>query len=143
MNPTGVRMASRPLPDVTPEQYRTFYELPTFAACWSSLGLNGRARLALQAELMKAPDAGAVVPGAGGLRKLRFAPPGGSKGKSGAVRVYYAHLPDFGVVVLAVAFGKSERVDIGPRQRRALASAVASLEAALRNRRAARLRNES
>lgn len=135
-------MAGRPLPDVPPGLYRTFYELPTFAACWGAMGLTERDRLALQAELMTDPDAGAVVRGTGGLRKLRFAPPGRSVGKSGAVRVYYAHLPEFGVVVLAVAFGKSERADIGPRERKALAAAVTALETALRNRRAARLGGE-
>jgi hypothetical protein len=136
-------MASPPLPDVPPDQYRTFYELPTFAAQWGSLKLDESDRLALQAELMTDPGAGAVVRGTGGLRKLRFSPPSQMKGKRGAVRVYYAHLPDWGVVVLAVAFGKSERADIPARQRKVLAAAVESLEAALRKRRAARARGEA
>jgi len=131
-------MVNRPLSDVPPERYRTFYELPTFSARWSAIGLTGDDLLDLQAALMADPMAGNVVPGAGGLRKLRFAPSNRPSGKSGAVRVYYAHLPRFGVVVLAVAFGKGEMADIAPRQRKALAVAVASLQTALETRRTAR-----
>lgn len=125
---------------VSPEQYRTFYDLPVFVERWAELGLGDNDLLALRAALMVSPSAGAVVPRAGGLRKLRFAPPNWRAGKSGAVRVYYAHLADFGVIVLAVVFGKSEAGDIGPTQRRALARAVGAIRAALRERRDARRR---
>jgi hypothetical protein len=125
---------------VSPEQYRTFYDLSVFVERWAELGLDGDDLLALRAALMAAPSAGAVVPGAGGLRKLRFAPPSRRTGKSGAVRVYYAHLADFGVIVLAVASGKSEADDIGLAQRRALARAVGAIRSALRERRSKRRR---
>ena len=42
---------------------------------------------ALQLHLLGRPDAGAVIPGAGGLRKLRWAVAG--RGKRGGVRVIY------------------------------------------------------
>lgn len=41
----------------------------------------------LQASLMQKPDAGALVPGSGGVRKLRWAASG--RGKRGGVRVIY------------------------------------------------------
>ena len=48
---------------------------------------------ALQSYLMQKPDAGAIVRGSGGIRKVRWAPVG--KGKSGGVRIiYYWKRPD-------------------------------------------------
>ena len=41
----------------------------------------------LQKALMRDPDAGSVVPGSGGVRKLRWAAPG--RGKHGGYRVIY------------------------------------------------------
>jgi mRNA-degrading endonuclease RelE of RelBE toxin-antitoxin system len=42
---------------------------------------------ALQEALMRAPEAGPVIPGSGGVRKLRWAAPG--RGKRGGYRVIY------------------------------------------------------
>jgi len=42
---------------------------------------------ALQCALIYKPEAGAVIPGTGGLRKLRWG--AGGKGKRGGVRVVY------------------------------------------------------
>jgi len=41
----------------------------------------------LQNELVLRPDAGKIIPGSGGLRKLRWA--GSGRGKRGGVRVIY------------------------------------------------------
>lgn len=41
----------------------------------------------LQSHLIKSPDAGAVIRGSGGVRKVRWG--AGAKGKSGGVRVIY------------------------------------------------------
>jgi mRNA-degrading endonuclease RelE of RelBE toxin-antitoxin system len=41
----------------------------------------------LQARLAADPDAGSVVPGSGGVRKLRWGQPG--RGKRGGIRVIY------------------------------------------------------
>jgi hypothetical protein len=43
--------------------------------------------LALQVHLLARPDIGAVIPGSGGVRKLRWAMPG--RGKRGGMRVIY------------------------------------------------------
>jgi mRNA-degrading endonuclease RelE of RelBE toxin-antitoxin system len=43
----------------------------------------------LQGELMKSPERGALIPGSGGVRKLRWAQSG--RGKRGGIRlIYYA-----------------------------------------------------
>ena len=51
--------------------------------------LNDAAYLDLQNELMANPQAGDVIEGTGGLRKLRQADPRRGKGKRGGFRVIY------------------------------------------------------
>ena len=59
------------------------------------------------------PDAGDLIRGSGGIRKVRWAAEG--KGKSGGVRViyYWAKLPE--QIYLLTIFGKSARADIDRR----------------------------
>lgn len=63
---------------------------------------------------MHDPTAGAVVRGAGGVRKIRFAPPGWGTGKSGAVRVYYTHVSWLRTVVLLFAHDKGTAETLTP-----------------------------
>jgi hypothetical protein len=71
----------------------------------------------LERMLIDAPDRGPVIEGTGGLRKLRFTPPGSARGKSGAYRVRYAFFPAFGTIALFVAFGKNEQSNLSPPRR--------------------------
>lgn len=66
---------------------------------------------------MERPQAGAVIPGAGGFRKVRFAPPSWGRGKRGAARVIYAYFPEFEAVVLFLIYGKNEQGNLTPRQK--------------------------
>ena len=52
--------------------------------------------LALQTALMTDPVAGPVIPGSGGVRKLRWEAPG--RGKRGGYRVIYYVRPAHGVI---------------------------------------------
>jgi hypothetical protein len=66
--------------------------------------------LGLQNYLLKYPDAGKIVRGSGGVRKLRWAISG--QGKSGGLRViYYWKRQDDEIWMLTV-YGKSERETI-------------------------------
>ena len=47
----------------------------------------------LQNRLAAAPEHGAVIPGTGGFRKLRWADPRRGKGRRGGLRVIYYLLP--------------------------------------------------
>jgi len=67
-------------------------------------------RAALIGKLAADPVAGDLVPGLGGIRKLRFAPSG--RGKSGAFRVvYYFASSDRSILALLI-YGKNEQPNI-------------------------------
>jgi hypothetical protein len=74
---------------------------------------------ALQNFLVVAPDAGALVRGGAGLRKLRWSAQG--RGKRGGARViYYWHVSKH-CVYLIYGYVKSEREDLTPQQIKVLA----------------------
>lgn len=64
------------------------------------------------------PKAGEVIPGAGGVRKVRWAVPG--KGKRGGARViYYYHNERLPVFLLA-AYTKNEKANLSKAERNAM-----------------------
>jgi len=68
----------------------------------------------LQQALVINPSAGVVIPGGGGLRKLRWAVSG--KGKSGGLRIiYYWHVGNDRIYMLFV-YKKSEQADLTNKQ---------------------------
>ena len=86
-----------------------FIELPPFAELRDDL-FTDKEFLALQAFLIDHPNAGDVIPGTGGCRKLRWAAKG--KGKRGGARVIYFLSVAEGQIVLVAAYGKGERDDV-------------------------------
>ena len=73
----------------------------------------------LQQELMQNPDAGDLMPGCGGLRKIRVPDPKRGKGKRGGIRVIYLYLPRVKRFFLIAAFDKNEKEDLTPDEKRA------------------------
>lgn len=72
-----------------------------------------------------APDAGVLIRGTGGLRKLRI--PLQGRGKRGGGRlIYWFHSERFPAVLLLV-FAKNEAADLSAEQRKLLARAVEGL----------------
>ncbi|HXD43689.1 MAG TPA: type II toxin-antitoxin system RelE/ParE family toxin [Pseudolabrys sp.] len=63
------------------------------------------------------PTCGVVIPGTGGLRKLRVAV-GGSGKRGGARVIYYFYNEDFPVLLMTI-FAKNERADLTERQKKA------------------------
>ncbi len=96
-----------------------FIELPAFERSRETyLDDDGFSRL--QEALMANADAGEVIQGTGGLRKLRFSDARRSKGKRGGLRViyyYWAGGPEFWLFTL---YDKHEMADLTPKQREAL-----------------------
>jgi mRNA-degrading endonuclease RelE of RelBE toxin-antitoxin system len=72
----------------------------------------------LQNELVLRPDAGKIIPGSGGLRKLRWA--GSGRGKRGGVRVIYYWFPQKEVLLMLLMYPKSEQDDLTSDQLKTL-----------------------
>jgi mRNA-degrading endonuclease RelE of RelBE toxin-antitoxin system len=96
-------------------------ETPVFTRRADTL-LSADDRADLISTLAADPQAGALVPGLGGIRKVRFAPAG--RGKSGAFRViYYVGGDDLPILALLI-YGKNEQANFSPEQRKAITQIV-------------------
>jgi hypothetical protein len=84
------------------------------------IGVTAAEQAALEAVLAANPQAGAVIPGLGGLRKVRFAAKG--KGKSGGGRAIYLIIATAaeGAIALLTAYAKNEQSDLTSAQRKTL-----------------------
>jgi mRNA-degrading endonuclease RelE of RelBE toxin-antitoxin system len=72
----------------------------------------------LQLYLAASPDAGKIIPGSGGLRKLRWGI--GQSGKRSGIRLIYYWVVHRNTILLLFAFRKNERADLTPKQLRFL-----------------------
>jgi hypothetical protein len=72
----------------------------------------------LQITLVNRPNAGVVIRGGGGLRKVRCARRG--SGKSGGVRVIYYWAEEKAQLLMLFVFAKNEQDDLLPNQLRIL-----------------------
>jgi hypothetical protein len=72
----------------------------------------------LQYTLVERPDAGPIIAGSGGLRKIRWARSGG--GKSGGVRVIYYWWVEGSGILLADIFPKNEKENLSAAELAAL-----------------------
>jgi hypothetical protein len=76
----------------------------------------------LQLELLSAPEKGKVIPGTGGLRKLRWS--AGGKGKRGGARVIYYYFHSGSELLMLFAFRKNEISDLTRKQLNMLRTVV-------------------
>ena len=84
--------------------------------------LSGDDYRALEAHLVRNPASGDVIPGSGGLRKIRWGSKG--RGKRGGCRVIYFWHPVSGRLLMLFAFSKSERADLDAAQKKLLRRVV-------------------
>lgn len=87
----------------------TVVEMPEFIAATRKL-LDDDERALLIDHLAANPLAGDLVPGTGGVRKLRWALEG--RGKRGGARVIYFHHDAKLPLFLITAFAKNDRADL-------------------------------
>ncbi len=98
-----------------------FVETPTFTKRVLHL-LDDESYAALQTHLAKHPEAGDVIRGSGGLRKIRWAAKG--HGKSGGVRVIYFWWISRDRISMLFIYPKNEMDDLSAEQLKLLRRAL-------------------
>ena len=96
-----------------------FIELPPFERHRQSY-LNDETFREFQKMLMKNPEAGNVIEGTGGLRKVRYADEKRGKGKRGGLRVIYYWWQPGKQFWLFTVYNKDEMDDLTAEQRKVL-----------------------
>lgn len=93
---------------------------------------DGELTTALEA-IARNPLAGDVIPGTGGVRKLRVAASG--RDKRGGARVIYFYFDDRNPIYLLYAYAKNREANLSAAQRNALGKVVAMIKSEMRGRR--------
>ena len=94
-----------------------FIETPIFTADVRLL-LSDDEYGALQERLVANPDAGDVIAGTGGLRKIRWAAM--AKGKRGGARVIYYHVVSHAQIRMILIYRKGIKDDLTPKEKTVL-----------------------
>jgi hypothetical protein len=111
-----------------------FFEAPAFTRFLSS-HLTDDEYLVLQNRLAASPEDGAIIPGTGGFRKLRWTDPRRGKGRRGGLRIIYYYFPSEQQIWLMTLYGKDEASDLTPKAKQTLKTAI---DAEVRARKAAK-----
>jgi hypothetical protein len=105
----------------------TVLQLPKFKAEATELiGTDGIDELAIY--LIDHPDAGDVIQGSGGVRKLRWAAKG--KGKRGGARIIYLYVVFAARIYLMRCYAKSVKTDLTADEKKQLRQVAAHLKGA-------------
>ena len=111
---------------------QTVVETQDYLSDAKSLGLTERERETIASWIAGNPDAGDVIEGTGGARKVRFA--GKGKGKSGGYRVITFYSGTDIPVFLLNVFAKNEKTDLTQKERNAMKTVLSDLANAYRAR---------
>ena len=102
-----------------------FIETPTFTRLVLTL-MEDEDYAKLQMALAKKPDTGKIIPGGGGIRKMRWA--GSGRGKRGGLRVIYYWRMAEGQIWMLLAYPKNEQDNLAPDQLKQLKQLVKEFE---------------
>ena len=104
------------------------HEMPDFAK-WVRKNRLRSAVEKVKEDIAANPDTGDVIPGGGGLRKIRMA--GQGRGKSGGFRVIYVLFLDRTAALLLDGYSKSQKADLSADEVKELVSLQAQIVADL------------
>lgn len=105
----------------------TVLQLPKFKAEAAGL-IGGDGIEALATYLIDHPDAGDVIPGSAGVRKLRWAAKG--KGKRGGARIIYLYFLVAARIYLLRCYAKNVKTDLTSDEKKQLRQIAANLKGA-------------
>src|SRR5580704_6639793 len=100
-----------------------FIEAPAFTRYVADY-LGDEEYRALQSELARNPEAGDLMPGTGGFRKLRWGDPGRGKGRRGGLRIIYYYFLSDQQIWLMTLYRKNEAADLTPSEKKALKNEI-------------------
>ena len=101
-----------------------FIEAPAFSKHVSNYLQDDDEYRSLQAELADNPEAGDIMPGTGGFRKMRWADVRRGKGRTGGLRIVYYHFKSDHQIWLMTLYDKDEASDLTAREKKALKAAI-------------------
>lgn len=101
-----------------------FIETPTFTRLVTEL-LTDDEYTGLQGLLVENPERGDIIRGGGGIRKMRYALPGG--GKSGGVRAIYYWIREDQQIFMLLIYPKSKKDNLSDKELAVLRAFVKEL----------------
>jgi hypothetical protein len=114
-----------------------FIEAPFFTQLLAGY-LSDEEYRELQLHLARDPEAGDVVQGTGGFRKVRWADRRRGQGRRGGLRVIYYYFEQDRQMWFLTMYGKDEAADLTPKEKRALKAAIEEEKRQRARRRASR-----
>jgi hypothetical protein len=106
-----------------------FVEASAFTRCLPDY-LDDENYRPLQTYLIRNPEAGDVMPGTGGFRKVRWVDQRRKKGKRGGIRVIYYYFPEDTQIWFVTLYDKDQADDLTTDQKKRLREAISAEKAA-------------
>lgn len=119
--PYMVRPTACPHPSNVPHRAMVIIEYPGFTKTIGEL-MDDEDYRALQNALVENPERGDLIPGTGGLRKIRWSLAG--RGKQGGARIIYYWWTRASRLYLLLAYPKNVQDNLTPTQAKRLAEAI-------------------
>jgi len=88
--------------------------------------ISAGSRREMETAIVADPTAAPVIPGTGGIRKLRWS--GSGRGKRGGIRTIYFYHAGPGAIYLLTAYAKSDRDDLTPDDKKAWSKLIARIK---------------
>jgi len=111
---------------------REFVRLPEFEKQCKHIDLNEDDVSEIENALLDNPKIGDVIPGTGGIRKVRVSLP--NRGKSSGARMIYVDFTRYEKIYLLTVYAKAETVDLTKAEKNELKALVGILESELRKK---------
>ena len=105
---------------------REFVYTAPFQRSWKAMGLGEEDQKHLEEALLNNPQAGDVIEGTGGARKMRIQLEG--RGKSGGGRIIYVDVFEKEKLYLLLAYPKSVQDNLTPEQKKMIQKLVEAIK---------------
>jgi len=102
-----------------------FFEAPAFSRALPDY-LDEESYRLFQTQLATNPEAGDLMPGTGGFRKIRWADARRGKGRRGGLRIIYFHFRTDDQIWLLTVYDKNEASDLTTKEKKSLKAAIES-----------------